>query len=267
MAGLVGVAALEAGEQAGAGKPGAKGGMAKSYMERANAFAGRLRDTYADVLVSVVLYGSAARGEFEEGVSDLNMLVLLRDTGPATLRRGSGMAREWAKQGNPPPLILGADEWSRSADAFPIEFADIQAAHRILHGADPFADVVVDREHLRLQCEHELKGKQIQLREGFLLTAEQPKELGTLLVGSFSTFLVLFRTVLRLAGAPVSHDAEDTIAEAARRVGFDPEPLREILLARRAKTPIKPKADSPLVTGYLDAVARTVEFVDRLPAA
>lgn len=258
---------LEAVEREGVGEPGRKGGMAKTYMERASTFAGGLRDTYGDGLVSVVLYGSAARGEFQEGVSDLNMLVLLRDTRPATLRRGSGMARDWARQGNPPPLILGADEWTRSADAFPIEFADIQAAHRILHGTDPFAEVVVDREHLRLQCEHELKGKQIQLREGFLLSAEQPKELGALLVRSFSTFLVLFRTVLRLAGAPVSHDAEETIAEVARRVGFDPGPLREILHARRAKTPLKPKADSGLVTGYLDAVARTVEFVDRLPAA
>ena len=195
------------------------------------------------------------------------MRELLRDTRPATLRRGSAHARDWAKQGNPPPLILGADEWSRSADAFPIEFADIQAAHQVLYGTDPFAEVAVDREHLRLQCEHELKGKQIQLREGFLLSAEQPKELGTLLVRSFSTFLVLFRTVLRLDGAPVSHDAEDTVTEVARRVGFDPAPLREILAARRAKTPLKPSADSPVVTGYLDAVARTVEFVDRLPAA
>lgn len=257
---------MGAGERAAVGKPGTGGGMAKTYMERANAFAEALRGTYGDVLVSVVLYGSAARGDFHEGVSDLNMLVLLRDTRPSTLRRGSGMARDWAKQGNPPPLILGADEWSRSADAFPIEFADIQTAHRILHGTDPFADVVVDREHLRLQCEHELKGKQIQLREGYLLSAEQPKELGALLVHSFSTFLVLFRTVLRLAGGPVSHDAEETIAEVARRVGFDVAPLRDILAARRTKTPLKPRADSPLVTGYLDAVARTVEFVDRLPA-
>ena len=241
--------------------------MAKTYMERANTFAEGLRGVYGDALVSVVLYGSAARGDFQEGVSDLNMLVLLRDTRPESLRRASRLARDWAKQGNPPPLILGANEWTRSADAFPIEFADIQAAHRILHGTDPFADVVIDREHLRLQCEHELKGKHIQLREGFLLSAEQPKELGGLLVSSFSTFLVLFRTVLRLAGTPVSHNAEDTIADVAGRVGFSPEPLREILHARRTGGKFRPAAADPVVTGYLDAVARTVEFVDQLPEA
>lgn len=241
--------------------------MAKTYIERANAFVEGLREAYGDVLVSAVLYGSAARGDYHEGISDLNMLVLLRATGPATLRRASPLARDWAKQGNPPPLILGADEWHRSADAFPIEFADIQAAHRVLHGIDPFAEVVIDREHLRLQCEHELKGKQIQLREGYLLSAEQPKELGTLLVRSFSTFLVLFRTVLRLAGAPVSHDPEETVAELARRVGFNPEPLREILRARRSGGKLRPAADDPVVAGYLDAVAQTVEFVDRLEAA
>lgn len=231
-------------------------------MRRAEALAERLAESYGDALVSVVLYGSAARGEYQEGVSDLNVLVLLRDTAPATLRRGTAPAREWVGEGNPPPLLLGEEEWRRSADVFPIEISDIREAHRVLRGADPFVGVEVDRAHLRLQCENELKGKQIQLRERYLLSAGEPEELDALLRKSLSTFLVLFRTVLRLAGEEGARAPEEVVRRTARRAGFDPAPLLEILRARRGEVELRPGPDDPVVVGYLEAVGRVVDLVD-----
>lgn len=235
--------------------------------ERAEQLARDLARTYGDDLASVVLYGSAARGEYVEGVSDLNVLVLLRDTAPATLRRGTELARAWVGEGNPPPLIMGVEEWARSADVFPIELSDIREAHRTLHGADPFAGIQIDPADLRLQCEHELKGKHIQLRERYLFSAGEPEELGAVLRKSLSTFLVLFRAVLRLAGEEGVREPEAVIRRTAERAGFDPAPLLEILRARRAGGAWKPAPESPEVTGYLEAVGRVVEFVDRLSAS
>jgi hypothetical protein len=235
-------------------------------MERAEKFAAELERVYGGDLVSAVLYGSAARGHFHEGVSDLNVLVLLRDTSAAALRRGSALAREWAAGGNPPPMVLGAEEWRRSADVFPIELADIRDAHHVLRGADPFDGVTIDPGDLRLQCENELKGKYIQLRQAYLVSSGTPEELGALVKRSLSTFLVLFRTVLRLAGEEGVHDPEQVVRKTAARVGFDAAPMLRILAARRSGEELKPGADSPEVVGYLDGVGRVVDFVDRLPA-
>jgi predicted nucleotidyltransferase len=233
-------------------------------LERAQQFAWALEGVFDADLVSVVLYGSAARGEYRPGVSDLNVLVLLREVTPAALRAAGELAREWVAEGNAPPLMLSAEEWRRSTDVWAIEVADIQDAHLTLVGADPFEGVVIRPEDLRLQCERELKGKQIQLRERYLLFAGQPEELGGLLVRSFSTFLVLFRTVLRLEGGPAERDAEAVVRQVAQRVGFDPAPLLEIHRARSGGRPLRPLADSPVVAGYLDAVSRVVDHVDRL---
>ncbi|HEX2205617.1 MAG TPA: nucleotidyltransferase domain-containing protein [Longimicrobium sp.] len=233
-------------------------------IERARALARDLHEVYGDALVSVVLYGSAARGEYREGVSDLNVLVLLADTGPEALRRGSKVARAWVAERNPPPLLLSEPEWRGSADVFPIELSDIRDAHVVLHGADPFAGLAIDAAHLRLQCEHELKGKHIQLRERYLLSAGEPAELEQLLMRSFPTFLVLFRTVLRLEGEPGAGDAEDVVRRTAARVGFDPAPLLEVARARGGGAKLEPRAESPVVVGYLDAVERVVRHVDRL---
>jgi predicted nucleotidyltransferase len=233
-------------------------------IQRADAFAEELKRAYGDELVSVVLYGSAARGEYREGVSDLNVLVLLRGTGPAALRRGSELARRWVGERNPPPMVLGEEEWRRSADVFPIEYSDIRDAHVVLAGSDPVQGMEVRAEDLRRQCEREIKAKRIQLREHFMLAAAEPAELGTLLVRSFPTFLVLFRTVLRLAGDPVPRDPEETVRATAARVGFDAAPLLEIWRARAGGGKLSPAADSPVVVGYLDAVERVAVWVDRL---
>lgn len=233
-------------------------------IRRAEALVQELGSLYGEALISAVLYGSAARGEFKEGVSDLNLLVLLRAVDPAVLRQGSAAARRWTEAGNPPPLLLGEQEWRRSADVFPIEAADIRDAYRVLRGADPFEGMQIDSEHLRLQCEHELKGKQIQLREHYLLGAGDPDQLGRLLHASISTFLVLFRTVLRLVDTPVPREAERVIRAVAERAGFAPEAMLRVLESRGAGTPLRVSADDSTMVGYLDAVARVVEFVDQL---
>ncbi|HEX8361059.1 MAG TPA: hypothetical protein VF613_13185, partial [Longimicrobium sp.] len=142
--------------------------------------------------------------------------------------------------------------------------SDIRDAHRVLHGADPFLGIEVHSEDLRRQCEREIRGKHIQLREHFMLAADDPARLGELLVKSFPTFLVLFRTVLRLAGDAVPRDPEETVRATAERVGFTAEPLLAISRARTGGAPLRPAPDSPVVTGYLDAVEQVSRYVDRL---
>jgi hypothetical protein len=223
-----------------------------------------MRTVYGADLESVVLYGSAARGEYRPGASDLNLLVLLREVSPAALRRASAAARAWVAEGNPPPLMMSTDEWRGSADVWAIELADMRDAHLTVEGPDPFEGIDIRVEDLRMQCERELKGKQIQLRERYLLFAGEPAELGELLTRSFSTFLVLFRTVLRLGGDGGPRDAESVLRRLGERVGFDPAPLLEVHRARASGQKLAPQADAPVVAGYLDAVSRVVAYVDRL---
>ena len=131
------------------------------------------------------------------------------------LRRGTAIAREWAERGNPPPLMFSEAEWHASADVFPIEYGDMRDSHVVLHGVDPFERLDIDWEHLRLQCEHELKSKQIKLREQYLLLSSEPAGLGALLTHSFPTFLTLFRAGLRLAGEVAPREPADHIRFAA----------------------------------------------------
>jgi hypothetical protein len=236
-------------------------------MQRARDFARDLAGAYGDDLVSVVLYGSAARGEYREGVSDLNVLVLLRDTASGTLRRGAALARAWGDAKNPPPLIMSEREFHGSGDVFPIELSDIRDANVLLHGADPFVGLVIRPEDTRLELERELKAGYIRLRTRYLTDAGDAARFEPVLLKSLSTFLVMFRTVLRLSGEDAVRDPEAVVRAVAERVGFDPAPLLAIVRARGGGAKLDVRPESPVVTGYLDAVAEVVRYVDRFQAA
>ena len=115
-----------------------------------------LKTVVSEDLVSVVLYGSAARGEYEKASSDLNVLIVVKDLSPATLKVLSGPITKWVRGGQPSPRLLAPSIIRDSADVFPIEFLDLRAAHQVLYGADPFENLDIHMHHLRIQCEREL---------------------------------------------------------------------------------------------------------------
>jgi predicted nucleotidyltransferase len=235
-------------------------------VERAERFAEQLAELYGGELLSVVLYGSAARDEFHAGASDLNVLVLLRAVDEPALRACAGLAAGWVEEGNAPPLILAEAELHRSLDIFPIEYSEIRDAHRVLHGSDPFERLEIDAEHLRLQCERELKIALIQLRERYLLAAGDASRVGELFRMSIASLVVHMRTILRLEGAEVPRDSEAAVQRVAERAGFSPEPLLRVLRARRAGEALVVEPGDPLAVGYLAAADALVGYVDGLQA-
>src|SRR5437870_4596473 len=122
-------------------------------------FIEQLQVALGDKLKSVVLYGSAATGDFMEGVSGHNLLVVAEPCGTSELAAIASAAQKWEQAGNPLPQFFTPAELAGSADAFPIEILDMQRSRKILSGADLLANLTVDHAHLRMQLEHDLKSK------------------------------------------------------------------------------------------------------------
>jgi hypothetical protein len=223
--------------------------------ELLGAFSNRLR--------GALLYGSVPRGEYIDGVSNVNVLVLLDDIDPATLRQASPLARRWAAVGLA-PLILEVDEWARAADVFAIEILDMKAAHEMLHGIDPLDGVEVSRDALRLQAERELRAKLIALHTGMLQAADAPDALGDLLMVALPSFATYLRAALRLAGRDVPSDTGAVVQAAGELVGFDGAGLRAALDARRARRKWKVSMSDAALEQYHAAAERTAMFVDRI---
>jgi len=233
--------------------------MAKAIS--ADVFATRLQAALGGRLVSLLLYGSAARGTHVPGRSDVNTLLICDAVDEPLFAALGPVLRDWQ---NPPPLILTEAEWRQSADAFPIEYDDIRAAHHVLAGKDPWAGITVHRDDVRRQLEHELKGKLVRLRQAYAGTRADARALTRVVAGSLAGFFTMLRAALRLAGRPVGTAPPDLLAQAAAAIGFAAEPLADLAAHAAGTGRLTLTAADPRAVAYLAAVARTAEFVDHL---
>src|SRR5947209_3623533 len=139
-------------------------------------------------LRTVILYGSAASGEYHPEFSDLNVLCLMERLDAASLKKISPVVAWWQDQRQPALMLLAVDELRRSADVFAIEFYDMKARHRMLYGDDILATLEVPMNLHRLQVERELRTSIIKLRTHYLSAGGDAKRTVRLMTDSVSTF-------------------------------------------------------------------------------
>ena len=164
-----------------------------------NEFSRGLGDIYGGELISVILYGSGASGEFIDSHSNLNLLVVLKDDSPARLKMASGLVRK-PRFKTISPLFFSREYINNSLDVFPIEFLDMKENYSVLLGLDILKDISVDTRNLRFQCEQELKLKLIRLRQLFLLESANKPLLKQALFKAFTSVMHILRNVIRLKG-------------------------------------------------------------------
>jgi hypothetical protein len=229
---------------------------------RVDELVAQLGQVHGTALRTVVLYGSAASEQQVAGHSDQNVLVIVETLALASLRELADVTRRWQDAGNPPPLTLTVREWQRSSDIFPMEYADILAAHKILHGALPLEGIAVVAADLRLQTEHEAMGKLLRLRRGVMTAGSDRKRQAELLRASLSAFQVIFRAVLRLHGVTPPREANAVARAVATQCGFDAAPFERVAALVRG-TSIPEHEIELVLAGYVQGVESLVAYLDQ----
>jgi predicted nucleotidyltransferase len=210
---------------------------------------------------SAILYGSAARGDFIPGRSDINLMLVLDQLTPEVLRSLRQAFRVWRKAVHEPPLILSGEEWNRASDAFPVEITDMRLSYQVLRGADPLQGVQVDSIDLRKALEREFRGKLLRLRQGYSTYAPDPAALGALGLESAATILVLLRALLALLGKSVPGDPNEVSTAAAAAVGFQAEPLLHVVRHRADR---EWRCGAPEFEAYMTVVEQAARHLDQL---
>jgi predicted nucleotidyltransferase len=212
---------------------------------------------------SVLLYGSAARDEFLQKRSDINILVLLDRIDTSLLRALAPLADEWMRR-QINPMLIEEREWTRASDSFAVELLDMQDAHALLYGPDPLDGIRIDPADARLQAERELRGRLIALHNGMVRSARRPAELGDLLMTALPSFVTYLRTALRLTGGAVPRPMLQVIEQGTRLVDAPDTGFVRALEARRRNGAWPVDLNDDVVEQYGAAAERTAWFVDSL---
>lgn len=224
--------------------------------------ASQLATALGDRLHSVVVYGSAAAGDFVPGVSTYNVLVLAQPLTVTELELISGAMAAWHKAGHPTPLMFTPAQLMASTDAFPIELLDIRQSRQVLHGPDLLAELRVEPGHLRLQVERELTGKLLALRGQYLLAAGRPAQVEQLMLHSASTFLVLFRAALRLFQESVPAVKLEALRALSQHITFDTAPFEKLLELKQQAKAERRATSGVTFASYLAAIESVANAIN-----
>jgi len=189
----------------------------------------QLRDSLGDNLYSCCLYGSAVRGNFIEGVSDLNLIIILNESTPVAHQ---AIAQILGADRQIDPFILSRRGLPGDARAFAPKFASIKRNYRVLYGADPFQAVQLDPNLERFLCEQALRNLHLRIVYAFVLRGRD-RGYEKFLVRSLIPIFAQFSEVLRLEGTTVPKEFDARIPLMEKEFKIDGSILRDLLAFKK----------------------------------
>jgi hypothetical protein len=208
---------------------------------------------------TAVLFGSAARGDYVPGSSDVNLMLIVARAEPEELARLRPAFARWRKAASGLPLVISRDEWYHGTDVFPIELCDLHTAHEVLRGSDLVLPLEPSPADLRRALEKEFRGKLLRLRQRYAAHGEE--DLGRWAGGTVAAIVLFFRCLLTLTGRPAPAEPSRVIEGTGALLGFEPAPLLRVLACRTAPKPTLTASD---FEAYLAAVEKAAQFTDQL---
>ena len=224
-----------------------------------------VKEAFGDQLEGLLLYGSAVRGEFLRGRSNLNILLLVSSYDSTVLKQYCALHRRWSKEQIVVPLFLTEEELRMSAAVFPLEFLEIQEYHRVLDGRDPFIGFHVKTDRLREAVVQGLTSHIVRLRQRYVEGGGSDEATAILLPLSITSTIPLLRGVRRLLGRPPLSHSDAVISDVGEQLNLDLQGLLDAWLLKRGQISPGPREVPRLFDRYLQATILVTRAVEQLP--
>lgn len=203
--------------------------------EVAGPFLEELVAALAEDIISVAIVGTAVTPGYVPGEADINSLVVVKELGVQELHAIAPLGKRYGRKGVAAPFLLTPAVIDSSLDVFPLEFLDFSLAHKTVYGPDLLSVLEVEREHLRLQVERELKTYLMQLRQGFIRCAGEARLLGEVLSEASREIFPAVRALLHLSKRPISLVREKDLEALCEALGIGAASVKSVLLGGSGK--------------------------------
>ena len=220
--------------------------------------------TLEDDVHGVLVYGSVARGDFLQGRSNINLLMVFERLTLDIMQRCSTLHRRWAKERLVAPLMLTLNELHRFFETFPLEFFEIRDHHILLSGRDPFPELHIEGRNIFEECERELRGNLLRVRQQFIESAGNAEGIHALLPISLTSLIPCLRGLYRLLGQSTRGTPDAILDRMPSVLSLDPGPFREVWLMKRGQSTPGKHEFPHLLDRYLGALHALIERIDRL---
>jgi hypothetical protein len=237
-------------------------GLPDEYQQHLRSYVKDVQRVFGDSLDGVLLYGSAVRGEFLPGRSNLNIVLVVKSTKADQLKKYSALHRRWAKEQIVVPLFVTQADLPAMSLVFPLEYLEMQEQHRLLAGQDPFVGFKVDQRHLLAEVLQSLRGNLLRVRQRFIEGGGTEEAITILLPLSLTAMLPCLRGAQRLLGRPVLSQGEPLLKDFETFLSLDLSGLRDAWLLKRGQISPGQKEIPRLMERYLESFERLVRSVE-----
>jgi predicted nucleotidyltransferase len=163
-----------------------------------------LKQELGNNLVSVILYGSAVRGEHVPARSDVNLMLVFKKLDLKQITKVGALMRRKVRRQLPQLVFWTEEELDNACDVFPLEFEDIKENHQCLVGKDLFSKRKIDKKRMRYQIEFELRSKLLNMRDTWLNSNRDRYALEIFLVKAGNSFDYLIRKANAVLGKKIA---------------------------------------------------------------
>jgi predicted nucleotidyltransferase len=219
---------------------------------------------YGDDLISIILYGSGARGDYIPKRSDLNFLIVLTEEGMMNLDKAFKVVARWQKRRVTTPLIMSREYITTSLDIFPLEFLNIKQHYQVVWGKDPLETIEIKQKQLRLQLEREIKGKLLRLRAAYIASKGWKRNLVHVASQSLTAFFSIFQGILYLRGKEIPHQRGDVTKAIEAETGVAAAPFARLLEVKEGKKKLSAQVIKGLMKSYIKEVSQLAAWADKM---
>lgn len=192
----------------------------EKLVKKIEEFCEHLVSLNKDDIVSINLFSESAESSWQE-IDIIKLLVILKEISFEKLKLNLDLVNKAKRKGIVVPLFLTINHINSSSDVFPIEFWDMKDRHVTIYGQDILKDIKIEDMNLRLQCEQEIKGKLIKLRQTYLQIGLRKKEIKRLIYESFQSFIPVFRNMIRLKAIDVPKISKEVLSIFEKEFDID----------------------------------------------
>ena len=226
------------------------------------AFCEEIRKAPNVSIRSIILYGSAARKDYRPGKSDINLLVVVERIDVSILKSVLDPVTRGRRYGIAPFFITETNLRS-SIDVFPVKFLAMKESYKLLWGHDLLKNLEINREHIRLRCEQEIKNLLLRMRRQFLIGGGRGRSLTEMMSRVIVAFLETLRVVLSLTQENTPSRGE-VVNAAAKTFDLDAETLRNVRALRDRDVSLSRSEAEQLFDKFMAIVDKVAQITDKM---
>ncbi len=217
-----------------------------------------------DNICSIAVFGSATGEDFIPKKSNVNLLVVLKEVELTHLKKCFKLVAQGRKKGIVAPLFLTRRHMETSSDVFPVEFLDMKDSHLIIYGDPIFDGLEIGTENLRLECEEQLKGKLIRLRQVYLEVGANAKAISAVAVESLTSLISVFRGMLKLVGEKPPRIKKEVIDAISKRFNVEARILQNVLDMKTGKIKLEKNDIENFYGRYIKEIEKLAIAADQI---